>query len=108
MKLTYLLLGVLAASLLAVDGCKKEEKPQMNVGGVSIDMQKIYDLSHGTSQDVQNMVSKLQGDIRYGQYVQALADLDKIVNDPSLSPAQKKEAEDLIGQVKQLAQKPPQ
>lgn len=107
MKLTNLVFGLLATSLFVFAGCKKPVKPVEKVGDVVIDLQKIYDLSNGTSQDVKTHAAQLQSDIRYRQYVQALGDLDAIVNDPSLSPAQKKEAEDLIGQVKTLAQNPP-
>jgi hypothetical protein len=39
--------------------------------------------------------------------VQALADLDKIANDPSLNAEKKKEAQDLINQVKELAKSAP-
>ena len=108
MKLTNLFLVLLAASLFSLTGCnKKAVKPEEKVGTVTIDMQKVYDLASGTSPDVQQTAAKLQSEIRYRQWEQALADLDRIVNDPSLSAKQKQEAQDLIGQAKQLATQPP-
>src|SRR5690348_9122100 len=108
MKLTNLLLGLLAATLLVSAGCKKQRvEPVQKEGGVSIDMRQIYDLSHGSSPEVQAAVGRLETEIRYSQYVQALADLDKIANDPSLSADKKKEAQDLIEKVKELAKSAP-
>ncbi len=108
MKLTNLWLGLLAATLFLSTGCKKQRvEPVQKEGNVSIDMRQVYDLSHGSSPEVQAAVSRLETEIRYSQYVQALADLDKIANDPSLNAEKKKEAQDLINQVKELAKSAP-
>ena len=108
MKLTNLWSALLAATLFVAPGCKKQRvEPVQKDGNVSIDMRQVYDLAHGSSPEVQAAVSRLETEIRYTQYLQALADLDKIANDPSLSAEKKKEAEVLIGQVKELAKNPP-
>ena len=106
MKLSYLWCGLLVAALaFSVGGCsKKPTKAEMQVQGGTIDLQKIYDLAHGTSPEVQTASAQLQSFIRYGQYEQALALLDKIQNDSSLNATQKQDVADLLTQVKQLAQ----
>ena len=45
--------------------------------------------------------------IRYGEYIKALAGLDRLSNDPSLSDEQRKAVAGLIDQVKQVANKAP-
>ena len=108
MKLTYLVFCLLSAGLLCASGGKRQAgKPEVKEGSVTIELQKIYNLSHGTSPEVQAAAAQLENDIRYRQYVDALAVLDKLVNDPGLNAAQKKDVSDLIGQVKQLAQSAP-
>lgn len=107
MKLSYWLSAAVMAALLALAGCSKPAKPEFKTQGVVIDMQKLYGLSHGTSPDVQNAVRQAQMNIQYSRFTDALASLDKVANDPSLNDAQKKDAADLIAQVKELASKPP-
>ncbi len=113
-KLTNCIFGVLAAGLLVVSGCSKAQKPPpaAQYGGVTVDLPKLQ-LAFSTNEnaEVQSQITQVAFGMRYGDYVKALMALDKLVNDPSVNDAQKKVVNEVIEQVKAVAnqqQKPAQ
>jgi len=104
MKLTCSLLGLALAGLLTSvgTGCKKSEPPPQAVAhdGVAIDSHKLQAAFPTPSEDLRQALRKFAMDLRYGNYPEAMADLDKIAADPSLNEAQKKLVADTIEQVK--------
>jgi hypothetical protein len=56
---------------------------------------------------VQSDVTQVGFGLRYGQYMNSLAALDKLVNNPSTTEEQKKVVNELIEEVKQVISKAP-
>ncbi len=115
MKLTKLVVGlVLAIGLAGMVGCGKKGgatgdavKP-MVVEGVNVDLPKLQaSVDASGNADLQSAVRNVLMSFRYRQYDKALMDMEKISNDPNLTPDQKKIATDVFEQVKQVAAKVP-
>ena len=108
MKTTHWILGALAASLLAVAGCGQSQKPPPPtlINGVQLDLPKFRQAFATATPELQASQTKLMMAIRYGQYSEAVAELEKIASNASLTEPQKKAATDLLAQVKQLASQP--
>src|SRR6266581_9444570 len=108
MNAEQIMFGVLIAGLLAFTGCGKKE-PQIpaayEIRGVKVDMPRLEQAFAGAGNDLQADVVQTASNIRYGQYVEALVSLDKLVNKPNLSDAQKKVVNEVIEEVKQLINK---
>jgi len=100
-----------AAGLVAVAGCKKAEKPEPPLSeyyGVKVDWPKLATEFTNPSQDVQTSVRLIQRFFRYQEFPQALAELNKLSGNPSLTEPQKKLINDLIEQTRQvMSQAPP-
>ena len=108
MNAEHIIFGVLVAGLLAFSGCGKKE-PQTpaayEIRGVKVDMPKLEQAFAGAGNDLQADVVQTTSNIRYGQYVEALVSLDKLVNNPSLNDAQKKVVNEVIEEMKQVINK---
>src|SRR5438445_677127 len=109
MKTIKCLFAVMVVCLTALAGCKKQETggPPQVYYGVKVDWPKLNTVFTNSSPEVQANVMLLQQDFRYAQFSKALADLDKLSNDPSLNAAQKKLVTDLTEQTKQVIAKAP-
>jgi len=81
--------------------------PPQEYYGVKVDWRKLDAVFTNSSPEVQASVTLLLQDFRYAQFSKALADLDKLSNDPSLTPPQKKLVTDLTEQTKQVIAKAP-
>jgi len=108
MNAEQIMFGVLVAGLLAFTGCGKKE-PQIPVAyeikGVKVDMPKLEQAFAGAGNDLKIDVVQTASNIRYGQYVEALVSLDKLLNKPNLSDAQKKVVNEVIEEMKQVINK---
>src|SRR5712691_12731821 len=108
MNAEQIMFGVLVAGLLAFTGCGKNElkyKTAYEIRGVKVDMPKLEQAFAGAGNDLQAAVVQTTSNIRYGQYVEALVSLDKLVNNPSLNDAQKKVVNEVIEEMKQVINK---
>jgi hypothetical protein len=94
----------LTICVLTVAGCSKAPKlpDSQQVNGVSVDLPKLQQAFMGAPQDVASDVSQVAFGIRYGDYMKALAALDKLSNNTSITEAQKKVVNDVIEQVKKV------
>ncbi len=109
MKMTDSFFLILAVCLLAFSGCKKADQqssaPQFH--GVNVDLPKLDTEFATVGPEVQDSLSLVKRFFRYAQFPQALMELDKLSNNPSLTEPQKKLVKDLIEQTKQVITKTP-
>ena len=116
MKRSNWIASVFLAAVLALAGagCSKSEPPPKppEHEGVVIDMPKLQKAFEKTTQETYQVLAKVNMGIRYNRYMDALEGLDKLANDPSVTPEQKKVVNEVIEQVKkalenQAANPPP-
>jgi hypothetical protein len=109
MKTTHWISGALAAGLLAVAGCGQSQKaPQPSIiNGVKVDLPKFRQAFETASPDLQSSLTKVTMAFRYGQYSEAVAELEKVASNASLTEPQKKATAELLAQLKQLASQAP-
>ncbi len=108
MRAKWFVLGLLIAVGLAWAGCgKKPVKVHYEDQGVTIDMDKLSEAFTSAAPELQSVVNQATMNIRYRLYVQALAGLDKLSRDASLTEPQKKVVNDVIGQLQQVINKAP-
>ena len=103
MKTTNLVFPILAVGLLAFAACKKEDQAKESAQayhGIEVDWPKLEAEFASAGPDVQGSVSSVKRFFRYGQFPQALMELDKLSNNTSLTEPQKKLVNDLIAQTK--------
>ena len=100
---------VLTAGMLALAGCSKAQKlpDSQDVNGVSVDLPKLQNAFVGAPPDVLNDVSQVAFGMRYGDYMKALASLDKLASNTTITEAQKKVVADVIEQVKKVMAQTP-
>ena len=103
------MLGVATVTLLTVAGCGKSDKtpPAPQMQGVTVDIPKLNQAFENASQELKTTSTSVGFNIRYGKYEDALMALDKLVNDPNVNEAQKKVVNQVIEEVKQLANAAP-
>ncbi len=94
---------------LVLVGCSKPAQTgqQMDINGVKVDLPKLQQTFVAERPDLQPNVSRTTMAIRYGQYDQALAELEKLAAAANLTDPQKKLISDLTEQVKQVMAKAP-
>jgi hypothetical protein len=109
MKTKNWIFSILAAALLAESSCSQGQKaPQPTIiNGVKVDLAKFQQAFASASPELQSSVSKVPLSIRYGQYAEAVAQLEKIANSPSLTEQQKKVAAEVLEQLKQVVSQSP-
>ena len=78
----------------------------MEINGVKLDVPKLQQTFATDKPELQAGVTKAAMAIRYGQYPEALAELEKLAATAGLTDAQKAVVNDVVGQVKQLIAKP--
>ena len=101
MKTTHWASGIAVAGLLAFAGCGKSEQPSAQRISASMDLQKFAQAFPAPTPEQQKNVAKASQGVRYRMYPDALAALDQLSGDASLTDAQKKAVSDLIEGVKQ-------
>lgn len=77
----------------------------MEINGVKLDVPKLQQMFATEKPELQSGASKATMAIRYGQHAEALAELEKLAANASLTEPEKKVVNDVIGQVKQLLAK---
>ena len=110
MKTTNYLPAILAIGLLAPVGCKKADQPSgpaTEYHGVKVDLPKLDAEFGSASPEAQDRVANIKRFFRYGQFPQALSELDQLSKLPNLTEPQKKLVNDLIEQTKQAITKAP-
>ena len=109
MKNISLLLGLIAATFIVSAGCSKTEKvpqgPQIN--GVTVDLPKLSAAFENASPELKSTVNQVGFNLRYQKYEESLMALDKLANDPNVNESQKKVVNELIEEVKKLANAAP-
>jgi hypothetical protein len=79
----------------------------MDINGVKVDLPKFLDAFANCPPDQKTLEADIQSNIRYGRYVEALADLDTLSKNSGLTPAQSKITTTVFNQVKQVIAKSP-
>ena len=105
MKTAFWMLTGLMAGVLAGAGCKKAEDepgPTPVYYGVRVDLPKLDSEFTNANQEVQASARLAKQCLRYAQVPQALAELEKLARNTSLTGPQKKVVEDLIKQTRQV------
>jgi hypothetical protein len=105
MKTKNWISSILAAALLAEAGCGESQKaPQPTIiNGVKVDLAKFQQAFTTAQPEVQSSAFKVTMSIRYAQYGEAVAAVEKIVASPGLTEPQKKVAAEVLEQLKQVA-----
>ena len=101
-----------AVALIIAPACHKSNpgtaQVPVNVNGVKIDLPKLQQAFPPTGdREALDCVRGLTLTLRYGDYVGSLAQMDKLVNLPSLTAEQKQVANQVLEKVKELAAKAP-
>ncbi len=98
-------------SLAALPGCSKSSNQQspdaVDINGVKVDLPKFQKAFENAPQEVLDGERKFLMAFRYGQYENALMELDKLSNAQGLTDDQKKMVATLIDQTKQVMAKAP-
>ncbi len=106
MKLPQCFCCVLVAATLNLLGCGKSSKPPsppVTVNGTTVDLPSLGPALASAPAEVKTALSDAQFAMRYADYPRALADLNKIASNPSLTEDQKKSVNTVIEQLKQAA-----
>ncbi len=113
MKRIYAITILVVAGVLALAGCGKS-KPAAGptIDGVTVDMGKFTAVFGTAGPQFQASFNAVRTGVRYGDYASALAELDKLAANPSLTETQKQVVALVTEQIKQVASKstlpPPQ
>ena len=109
MKTTNWILSILVAALVIGTGCSegRKEAPATVIGGVEVDLAKFQQAFMSAPAEVQTSVSRVHMAIRYGQYAQAVAQMEKLANASGLTEPQKNVAREVLSQLKQAASRSP-
>jgi hypothetical protein len=95
--------SILAAALLAESSFGQRQKaPQPTIiNGVKVDLAKFQQLFAGVRAELRSSAVKVPLSVRYGQYADAMAELEKLSTHPALSAPQKQVAAEVLQQLKQ-------
>ena len=99
--------SILAAALLAESGCGQRQKALQPtiINGVKVDLDKYRQAFAGATAELQRNAFKVPMSIRYGQYAQAVAELEKLCTQPALTEQQKRVTTEVLDQLKQVVTK---
>jgi len=104
-------LALAATLFIAVGaGCHKSEPPPTSqvINGTTVDMPRLQKaLEANTNPDVRNQITQVAFGVRYGYYPKALMALDQLSTNPNVSDTEKKVVNEVIEQVKKLAENAP-
>lgn len=97
-------LGVACAFLFATSACKKSQ-PQtagQDRYGIGIDWPGVDTEFRNSDSNIQTAAATIKRSILYHQFPQAIADLEKLAGNPTLTDPQKKTLTDLRDQTRQV------
>jgi hypothetical protein len=90
---------LLCAGLIAVAGCHKSDTP--STGSVqTIDASRLRPAFSSATPEVRATVDEVMTSLQLSNPAKALAELEKLANNPSLTEPQKKVVSDLMEQIK--------
>jgi hypothetical protein len=93
-----------AGCLLLGDGCKQKETSEWTTLGARVSITEFREaFANASGNEIPVLVNDAAVGVRYGQYTNSLATLQKLLNHPSLTAPQKKVTSKVISQVEQLA-----
>ena len=98
------------AATLVLAGCGKPKTvgPQaMEINGVKVDLPKMQAAFPIDKPEFADSINKIRMCVRYGKYVDALPELDKLAATPGLTDAQKAVVNAVMTQMKQVITKAP-
>jgi hypothetical protein len=109
MKTINVLIVLSAATLFVASGCgKSNQTPQApTFNNVTVDIPKLTQAFAEASPELKALATQAGFSVRYGKYEDSLMALDKLVNDANVNEAQKKVVNEVIEQVKKLANAAP-
>ncbi|MBI3850612.1 MAG: hypothetical protein HY298_10135 [Verrucomicrobia bacterium] len=110
MKTTKVFFLVLTSCLLGLAACNKTDQAKQSAQayhGIQVDWTKFDAEFASAGPDVQGNISSLKRFFRYGQFPEALVELDKLSSNSALTESQKKLVNDLIEQTKKAIEKAP-
>jgi hypothetical protein len=99
------LLIILLAGVFAFAGCGKSDKSAAQRVPATIDMPKFWQAFASATPDQQDCVAKVDHGVRYNLYPEALAALDKLAGDATLTDLQKQAVTNLSWGIKQALAK---
>jgi len=110
MNTTTWVCGLVLAGLvvLAGPGCKKQEVHNAvpTVNGVKVDFPKLqHTFAQNTNRELQKTIIQVNTGLRYGKPMDALEAMDKLKSEPNLTDEEKKVVDEVLEQVKQVAEK---
>ena len=104
-----LMLGLFAAGLFALPGCKKAEPPPppgaLQMLGINVELPRLEQEFQNASPELQTAVQEIKRECRTWQLAKAGAALETLTNTPSLTESQKKAVSDVAGQVNRVLAK---
>jgi hypothetical protein len=105
--LNWIIMMMAAFCLVFADGCKQQAKPaEWKNSGTRVSMSELRQAFKDSSdKDVQAWLSEVAVGLRYGEYPNSMAALEKLANQPGLTAKQKEVTSEVVGQVKQLVEK---
>jgi hypothetical protein len=117
-RITHMRMRVLCSAfglafLALLGGCSKssptDQQMSIEVEGVKLDTPQLLSEFLESSPELYKQVNDAVTNVRYQGYVQAMMELDKVLQAPGLNDKQKKLITKVIGQLKQvIAKAPPQ
>ncbi len=99
--------GILVAGVLVLAGCGKSDSAGDRGIPRAMDLPKFQQAFPSPTPEQQANIAKVSEGVRYGLYPNAVAALDKLAADPTLTDAQKKAVSDLLAGVKETMAKAP-
>jgi hypothetical protein len=100
MRTTNWLVGILMAGALVLGGGGKSEKPAPSAAVILAKLQQAFPAA---TPEIQKSLGKIAFGFRYGQYPAALAELDNLAANPSLTEAQKQAVSGFTEEMKKMA-----
>ena len=95
---------LLITAMLALAGCKKSKNETATAGRPMVQLQNAFP---SPGPDVAPSLQKIGFGIRYGQLPDALAELEKLGANPSLTAEQKKVVSEVTESIKKTIATPP-
>jgi hypothetical protein len=101
--------GICLTLLSLAAGCSKsaetDKMPPSQIQGVDVDIPRLSAEFAKAKPEIQEKVNDAVTKVRYKRYMQAMMDLDEVLNSPGLDDKQKKLVTQVTGQLKEVIAK---
>ena len=101
MKTTLWISGALLAAVLVLAGCGKSDKSTAQRIPATMDITKFQQAFPAATPEQGNNIAKVTQGVRYRLYPDALAALNKLAADPTLTDPQKKAVNEMLQGIQQ-------